>query len=195
MEWTTSLKKAINFIEKNLDEEIDAYDVAENVHVSPYYFQKGFSLLTGYSITEYIRNRRLYLASLELISGKIKVIDAAFKYGYETPESFTKAFSRFHGVSPLQGSGQQTLFAKEKTVVEKCRIGEFGICIDDIQKNKRFNYMIAGRYDGGIIPDGMTVYEIPAADWAKFRCVGPLPGALQSVNTEVFKTWLPGNPK
>ena len=102
MEWTTSLKKAIIFIEKNLDEEIDAYDVAENVHVSPYYFQKGFSLVTGYSIAEYIRNRRLYLAALELISGRQKVIDVALKYGYETPESFTKAFARFHGVSPMQ---------------------------------------------------------------------------------------------
>ncbi|NLC92239.1 MAG: GyrI-like domain-containing protein, partial [Treponema sp.] len=40
----------------------------------------------------------------------------------------------------------------------------------------------------------MSVFEVPATDWAKFRCVGPLPGAIQAVNTEVFKTWLPGNP-
>ena len=54
----------------------------------------------------------------------------------------------------------------------------FGICIDDAGKNK-FRYLIAGAYKGGDVPEGMTVYELPDAAWAKFKCVGPLPGALQ----------------
>jgi len=53
---------------------------------------------------------------------------------------------------------------------------------------------LPGKYNGGPVPLGMDVVDIPALEWAKFRCVGPLPGALQSVNTEVFKKWLPGNP-
>ena len=52
--------------------------------------------------SEYIRNRRLYLAALDVLAGKEKVIDIALKYRYETPESFTRAFTRFHGVSPVQ---------------------------------------------------------------------------------------------
>jgi AraC family transcriptional regulator len=58
--------------------------------------------MTGYGIGEYIRNRRLYLAALDLKETKDKVIDIALRYCYETPESFTKAFSRFHGVTPSQ---------------------------------------------------------------------------------------------
>ncbi len=79
-------------------------------------------------------------------------------------------------------------------VIENCMIGEFGICIDDEPGSKQFRYMIAGKYDGGTVPDGMKLFIIPATSWAKFRCYGPMPGALQSVNTKIFNEWLPGNP-
>lgn len=68
--------------------------------MSSFYLQKGFAIATNYSISEYIKSRRLSLAAEELINTKNKIIDLAFKYGYETPESFTKAFIRFHGVTP-----------------------------------------------------------------------------------------------
>ena len=67
------------------------------------------------------------------------------------------------------------------------------MCIDDIGGGK-FRYIIAGEYKGGDVPEGMTVYEFPETQWAKFKCVGPMPGALQSVNTRIFREWLPGNP-
>ena len=70
--------------------------------MSQVHFQKGFQIMTGYSVAEYIRNRKLYLAALELKENAVKVIDVAYEYGYETPESFTKAFTRFHGVSPKE---------------------------------------------------------------------------------------------
>ena len=79
-------------------------------------------------------------------------------------------------------------------VVEECMIGEFGICIQDSSKKQEFLYMIAGTYNGNSVPEGMKIFEIPALEWAKFKCTGPLPGSLQSVNTQIFKEWLPGNP-
>jgi len=100
MEWGESISKAIAYIETHLTEDISVEDIAKQVHISPYYFQKGFSMLCGYTITEYIRNRRLALAAGELAEGEIKVIDAAMKYGYDSPDSFAKAFFRFHGVTP-----------------------------------------------------------------------------------------------
>ena len=73
-------------------------------------------------------------------------------------------------------------------------IGEYGVCIDDLGSS-RFRYLIAGKYTGGAVPEGMVVYEFPQSDWAVFNCIGPLPEALQSVNTRIFQEWLPGNPE
>ena len=73
-------------------------------------------------------------------------------------------------------------------------IGEYGVCIDDLGSS-RFRYLIAGKYTGGEVPEGMVVHEFPQSDWAVFNCIGPLPEALQSVNTRIFQEWLPGNPE
>lgn len=100
MEWLTCIRKAIDYMEEHLLEEISAQDIAAQVYLSPFFLQKGFSLMTGYGIGEYLRSRRLYLAALDLQNSQDKVIDIALRYGYETPESFAKAFSRFHGAAP-----------------------------------------------------------------------------------------------
>lgn len=100
MEWVQLLQQAINYIELHLLEEINYEDVAKNVHMSSYNFHRTFSLMAGMTANEYIRKRRLSIAGQELQRNQCKVIDVALKYGYETPESFAKSFSRFHGVSP-----------------------------------------------------------------------------------------------
>ena len=96
MEWAEAISAAINYIESHITDNITLYDVANHVNISPFYFQKGFSILCGYSIAEYVRNRRMALAGKELITSDITVIELAMKYGYDSPDSFTKAFSRFH---------------------------------------------------------------------------------------------------
>ncbi len=261
MEWLISIRTAVDYMENHLEDNISAQDVADRVYLSPFFLQKGFSLMTGYGIGEYIRNRRLYLAALDLKETKDKVIDIALRYCYETPESFTKAFSRFHGATPsqvragasitvflpltirlsVQGGKQmdykitpmfpfkvigfqkmfdnETAYAEipkywdeicekyaldvysgkapanpyEQALMDNC-IGEYGVCIDDIGGGK-FRYLIAGKYTGGDVPEGMVVYEFPRSDWAVFNCIGPIPEALQSMNTRIFREWLPGNPE
>ena len=216
--------------------------------------------MTGYGIGEYLRNRRLYQAALDLRDTDDRVIDIAVRYGYESQESFAKAFSRFHGATPsqvragaavnvflplridinIQGGNQmdykiapmfpfkvigfekvfenETAQAEipkfwdeicekyanniyagnepanpyEKAIVDNC-IGEYGVCIDDVGED-RFRYLVAGRYTGGEVPEGMTLYEFPRGDWAVFNCIGPNPQTLQSVNNRIFSEWLPGNP-
>ena len=100
MKWIDDTQKAINYIESNLLENINADDVAGHIHSSTDYFQKSFNIATGLSISEYIRNRRLTLAGEEIKHSHAKIIDVSIKYGYESPESFTKAFTRFHGATP-----------------------------------------------------------------------------------------------
>lgn len=100
MEWVNAVQSAIEYIEGHITDDLSAKDIAAHVHMSSFYFQKGFSMLCGYTVTEYIRNRRLALAGGELAATDEKVIDVALKYGYDSPDSFTKAFTRFHGVTP-----------------------------------------------------------------------------------------------
>ena len=101
MNWSESIKVAIDYIENNLTNDITINDISKKCYISPYYFQKGFAMLCGYSVGEYIRNRRLSLAGLELLNTDNKIIDIALKYGYDSPDSFTKAFKRFHGTTPF----------------------------------------------------------------------------------------------
>lgn len=100
MEWMNAIKSAIEYIEEHITDDLSAEEISDYVYMSSFYFQKGFSMLCGYSVMEYIRNRRLALAGGELATTGGKVIDVAMKYGYDSPDSFTKAFTRFHGVSP-----------------------------------------------------------------------------------------------
>ena len=100
MDWITGIQNALDYIEEHLTEDIDYDRVAEQSFSSSYHFQRIFSLLCGFTVGEYIRYRRLSLAGSELASTDIKVIDAALKYGYESPDSFAKAFQKFHGITP-----------------------------------------------------------------------------------------------
>ncbi len=109
MEWTEAVREAVSFMESHITEEITMHDVAAHVHISPFYFHKGFSILCGYSITEYIRNRRLALAGEELMGSDVTVTALAMKYGYDSPDSFTKAFTRFHGYSPSAARRDKTM--------------------------------------------------------------------------------------
>lgn len=102
MDWIKAIETAIEYIEENITEELTVNGIASQVQISAFYFQKGFSMLCGYTVGEYIRKRRLSLAGGELLSSDIKIIDLAAKYGYDSPDSFTKAFARFHGNTPTE---------------------------------------------------------------------------------------------
>ena len=102
MDWIIGIQHAIDYIEDNLTETIDYEKVAKKCYSSSYHFQRVFSILCGFTLGEYIRNRRLTLAGRELATTNAKVIDVAMKYGYESPDSFAKAFQKFHGILPSQ---------------------------------------------------------------------------------------------
>ncbi len=102
MDWITGIQNAINYMEDHLEEEIDYEQVARESFSSSFHFQRVFSILCGMTLGEYIRLRRLTLAGTELAATGKRVIDVALKYGYESPESFTKAFQKFHGITPSQ---------------------------------------------------------------------------------------------
>lgn len=103
MDWIQSIQRALNYMEAHLfDDELDNDSVAREAYSSSANFQRIFSIVTGVTVADYIRCRKLTLAGEELADSGVKVIDTALKYGYDTPESFAKAFMRFHGVTPSE---------------------------------------------------------------------------------------------
>ncbi len=100
-----SLRKmndALNYIEESLDNDIDLKEVARLALCSEYHFQRMFSFLSGVTLSEYIRRRRLTVAAFELNKSDIRIIDIAIKYGYNSPDSFTRAFQGLHGITPSE---------------------------------------------------------------------------------------------
>lgn len=98
--WTEDIQRALAYIEDNLTGELTIQAIAKEARVSPFYFQRIFGALCGISVGDYIRNRRLTLAGEDLLTTGEKIIDLAAKYGYDSPDSFNRAFQRFHGISP-----------------------------------------------------------------------------------------------
>lgn len=101
MDWLDRMNCAIDYIEGHLTESVDINQAAQMACCSTYHFQRMFSFITNVSLSEYIRRRRLTMAAFELQSTDAKVIDLAFNYGYESPEAFSRAFSKLHGVAPI----------------------------------------------------------------------------------------------
>lgn len=105
-DWTRNMQRAVDYIEENLMRDIRIEDIAARAYCSAFHFQRIFSAMCGVTVAEYIRLRRLTLAAQELSGEESRVIDAALKYGYDSPDSFSRAFRKFHGVSPSAARGK-----------------------------------------------------------------------------------------
>lgn len=101
-DWIEGFQESIDYIEQHLTEALDIERIAEKAALSSFYYQRIFGAMCGMTVGGYIRARRMTLAAQELACSDQKVIDIAMKYGYDSPDSFAKAFQRFHGVSPSQ---------------------------------------------------------------------------------------------
>ncbi|MED0979731.1 AraC family transcriptional regulator [Bacillus paramycoides] len=102
MDSLKNMNAAMQYIEDNLTNEIDFKKIARIAFCSEYHFKRMFSFLAGISLSEYIRCRRLTLAAFELKDSNVKVIDVAIKYGYNSPDSFSRAFQNLHGITPSE---------------------------------------------------------------------------------------------
>lgn len=242
MDWIEGFQASIDFMEQHLTEDADVEEIAAKAALSPFYYQRIFGALCGMTVGEYIRSRRMTLAAQELAGSEAKVIDVAMKYGYDSPDSFTKAFCRFHGITPSQAKESGAVLKSlaplhikvtleggnmlDYRIVEKAPFtvvgvkrefnsetsyqeipkfwgewakdmkgleGTFGLCVDNKDTHgKVFDYWIADLYEPmKDIPEGLETYQIPGGLWAVFTCKGPLPQALQTVNTQVWTEWLP----
>lgn len=249
MEWLDGMNMAVDYLEANITEKLDIEKVAKIALSSTFHFQRMYHMITGVTIAEYVRRRRLTLATQDILAGE-KIIDVAYKYGYETPEAFTKAFGKMHGISPSaarepgvnlkaypkltfhisikgdkdmnykiieKGSfnvvGKQTRVTMEEgknfelvpkfwnscmedgsydLLVSKAgKLGVMGIAKDFGKANEEFNYMVGIEETKDILPQGFVKATIPAATWAVFESIGPLPGTMHDLLRRIFSEWMP----
>lgn len=97
-----NMNNAINYIEENLQENIDYKKIAQILGVNEYTTKIIFNTICEITITEYIRNRRLSNAAIDLCTTNNKIIDISIEYGYDNPTSFSRAFTKFHGIKPSE---------------------------------------------------------------------------------------------
>jgi AraC family transcriptional regulator len=102
MDSLSNMNKAMEYIEEHLTEDIDYSDISKIACCSEYHFKRMFSFLSGVGLSEYIRRRRLTLAALDLKDKRLRIIDVAVKYGYDSADSFSRAFHSMHGILPSE---------------------------------------------------------------------------------------------
>lgn len=102
MEWIDGMNQAVEYIERHLEEDINPDTLSKIAACSTFHFQRMFAYITGVTLNEYIRRRRMTAAAFELQNEGSKVIDVAVKYGYESPTAFNRAFKAIHGVVPSE---------------------------------------------------------------------------------------------
>lgn len=99
MDWITRLNKTMDYIEAHLTDTIDYNALGEIACCSSYHYQRMFTFMADVPLSEYIRRRRMSLASADLQNGE-KIVDVALKYGYSSPTAFNRAFQSIHGIAP-----------------------------------------------------------------------------------------------
>ncbi|RBP57007.1 AraC family transcriptional regulator [Alkalibaculum bacchi] len=108
MDSLSSMNNAMVYIDEHLTEDIDYSEVSKIAYCSEYHFRRMFSFLSGISLSEYIRRRRLTLAALDLKDRDLKIIDVAVKYSYNSADSFSRAFHSMHGILPSEARSENT---------------------------------------------------------------------------------------
>ena len=183
MDWITGIQNAINYIEEHLTEEIDYEIVAKEAACSSFYLQRIFSILCGMTLGDYIRNRRLTLAGNELSAADDKVIDIALKYGYESPESFTRAFSRFHGVTPSEAKKDGSKLKSFSRISVKITLSGGNIMNYKIIEKEAFD--IIEKVEAHTVEDSKNAKSIPDF-WTRSHNDGTVKKLLDTTTDRTF---------
>lgn len=183
MNWINGIQNALDYIENHITDKPDYSEIAEQAYCSVFYFQRIFNALCGMTIGEYIRNRRLTLAGSELSSLKSRVIDVALKYGYESPESFTRAFTKFHGITPSEarrnGSGLKSFSRLSIKIIVK---GGNTMNYRIVEKPA---FKVIGKTETHSIDESQNKNTIPAF-WDKAHRTGIIEALLKNASDKTY---------
>lgn len=191
MDWIQSLSKTIDYMEKHLTDDIGIDEISGQAYVSSSHFQMIFHLVMGMTVGEYIRNRRLSLAAQDLLQSNGKIIDIAMRYQYDTQESFSKAFMRFHGVSPSKArrgnvkrfdplsisfsvkGGYNTSYKLVDEFFWRDSGGIIGDELPDAEKYRKIiNWAAEARGQNPNVFDALTEWILDDAEWSDDKLAG-----------------------
>ncbi|MGN1169198.1 MAG: effector binding domain-containing protein [Acutalibacteraceae bacterium] len=164
MDWISGIQRAIDYVEEHLSDEIDYDAAAREAASSVFHFQRMFSMLVGYTLGDYIRMRRLSLAADEIQRTDGKIIDIALRYGYDSPESFSRAFTRFHGITPTKARRGGSIKSFSRLTVKLILDGGN---LMDYRIEKRDSFKIICRKKQVNKPQGDTATADISSFWAQ----------------------------
>ena len=171
MDWTIGLQSAVDYIENNITEDISLDEIAKRSGFSSFYFQRIFAFLCGFTLGEYIRNRRLTLAGEELLSSNEKIIDIALKYGYESPESFSRAFQKFHGILPSRARKENASLNSFSPLSVEIKLKGGSMMNYKVVKKEAFS--VIEKISTHTIDDSKNINTVPEF-WAESKVDGTL---------------------
>lgn len=198
METAACVQRAIDFIEDNLLDDLKPDVIAAQAYMSAFAFQRLFAMVCGVTLGEYVRNRRMTLAGAEVVNTAAKLIDIAYRYGYETPESFSRAFARFHGQSPsaARSRGQAAALCRFDPISVQIRLG--GKDIMQSLKQRGYNVQENGAIYYTNDMDRTAKWFEEALGWyvgiderdaqgaGTYGCAMPVPGELKNMTLMRF---------
>ena len=143
MDYIEILQEMLQYIDTNIKEKLSVEKLAARAGFSPYHFCRVFQWEVGYSIMEYVRNRRLFYAASELTSCK-RIVDIAVDYGFETHSGFSKAFRRYFGNSPEKYREHASFDVPKLPILEKNKQYVNGGIVMEPKMIKKDSVKIAG---------------------------------------------------
>ena len=155
MEWFKRMDQVVTYIEVHLTDKIKHQSLARIVGCSVYEFSRIFSFMTGLSISEYIRRRRLSQSVFDIQNGKDKILDIALKYGYESQAAFTRAFKELHHQTPTAARKQGTTLKTYPPLSFKLTIQGVTEMNFKIEEKESFKVIGLSGYLAGELVDGM----------------------------------------
>ncbi len=94
------VEKVIDYIEENLEKEMDLDNISKNIGYSKFHLNRIFTEYTGITMYKYLQNRRLTIAAEKLVKTDNPIIQIAYEAGYDTQQSFSSAFKQIYLYSP-----------------------------------------------------------------------------------------------
>ena len=183
MDWLTQLNDAIQYIEKNLDQEIELEKTAQIAGCSAYHFQRVFSYMAGVPLSEYIRRRRMTAAAFDLQNTDQKIIDIGLKYGYDSPTAFNRAFQSVHGIAPSTARQPGTMLKAYHPISFKITIRGEAEMNYRIEKKGPFR-IVGVKMTAHSTPDNEEAFTQVPLFWQKTIQSGIIPQLCQQMDSQ-----------